>query len=281
MKFSVAFLTAALATSAVAAPWTLADRIKARAEGRQLHHSNPSKAFGASEERTFSAQSDETNNTVYGPHYSPTWGGAVLRTPSRSTFKTATGRFTVPVPRHVPGAGKESAAAWVGIDGDTCEGAILQTGVDFTIDENGNVNYESWYQFFPADSGDYINFKIRAGDVMQVDVNVLSSTTGTVKLSNLSTGQSMGKTLTAARGSELCQQNAEWIVEDFTYDGVQVPMSDFGMVVFTNAAATHSDGSKEGLERATVFNLRKDGDYYTEATIDSASQATVNFTYRY
>ncbi|EAT91974.2 hypothetical protein SNOG_00479 [Parastagonospora nodorum SN15] len=275
MKFSVAFLTAALATSAVAAPWTLADRIKARAEGRQLHHSNPSKAFGASEERTFSAQSDETNNTVYGPHYSPTWGGAVLRTPSRSTFKTATGRFTVPVPRHVPGAGKESAAAWVGIDGDTCEGAILQTGVDFTIDENGNVNYESWYQFFPADSGDYINFKIRAGDVMQVDVNARSNSR------TLSTGQSMGKTLTAARGSELCQQNAEWIVEDFTYDGVQVPMSDFGMVVFTNAAATHSDGSKEGLERATVFNLRKDGDYYTEATIDSASQATVNFTYRY
>jgi hypothetical protein len=92
---------------------------------------------------------------------------------------------------------------------------------------------------------------------MQVDVNVLSSTTGTVKLSNLSTGQSMGKTLTTARGSKLCQQNAEWIVQDFTYDVEQVPMSDFGTVVFTNAAPTHSDGSKERLERATVFNVRK------------------------
>jgi len=126
MKLSVAFLTAVLATSVLARPWTLADRVKARAEGRGHNRSNPSKAFGANEAHKFDVESDEANNTVHVPHYSPTWGGAVLRTPSRSTFKTATGRFTVPVPKHVPGAGKESAAAWVGINGDTtCEGAIL------------------------------------------------------------------------------------------------------------------------------------------------------------
>ena len=34
---------------------------------------------------------------------------------------------------HCPHPGA-SATAWVGIDGDTCTGAILQTGVDFTVE---------------------------------------------------------------------------------------------------------------------------------------------------
>ena len=53
-----------------------------------------------------------------------------------------TGTFTVPTPREPSGAsGTHSASAWVGIDGDTCGNAILQTGVDFNV--NGNsVSYD-------------------------------------------------------------------------------------------------------------------------------------------
>ena len=35
-----------------------------------------------------------------------------------------------------------AASAWVGIDGDTCANAILQTGIDFTVTEDGSVRYD-------------------------------------------------------------------------------------------------------------------------------------------
>ena len=36
--------------------------------------------------------------------------------------------------------GKHAASAWVGIDGDSCQNAILQTGADFYV--NGG---KMWY----------------------------------------------------------------------------------------------------------------------------------------
>lgn len=34
-----------------------------------------------------------------------------------------------------------AASAWVGIDGDTCDTAILQTGLDFTINTDKTISY--------------------------------------------------------------------------------------------------------------------------------------------
>ena len=52
-----------------------------------------------------------------------------------------TGTFVLP-PTLNPPAGESwgASTAWVGIDGDTCENAILQTGVDFMIDD-GVITY--------------------------------------------------------------------------------------------------------------------------------------------
>ena len=48
----------------------------------------------------------------------------------------------MPTPKEPSGSsGAHYASAWVGIDGDTCGTAILQTGVDFNV--NGNsVSYD-------------------------------------------------------------------------------------------------------------------------------------------
>ena len=54
----------------------------------------------------------------------------------QGTWKSVTGTFTVPTP-----SGSGSASAWVGIDGDTCGTAILQTGIDFTV-SGGSVSYD-------------------------------------------------------------------------------------------------------------------------------------------
>lgn len=50
------------------------------------------------------------------------------------------------------GARTYSASAWVGIDGSTCQSAILQTGVDFSA-RGGAVTYEGWYEWYP----DYVS----------------------------------------------------------------------------------------------------------------------------
>ena len=60
-----------------------------------------------------------------------------------------TGTFTVPTPREPSdGSGAHAASAWVGIDGDTCGNAILQTGVDFNVN-GGSVSYDGASCLFP------------------------------------------------------------------------------------------------------------------------------------
>lgn len=60
------------------------------------------------------------------------------------TYTSVTGTFTVPSPSAPDGGddGQYSAAAWVGIDGNTCTSAILQTGVDFTTSDDGQTTYD-------------------------------------------------------------------------------------------------------------------------------------------
>lgn len=54
----------------------------------------------------------------------------------QGTFKSITGTLAVPTP-HAPNG---SASVWVGIDGNTCAGAILQTGIDVHY-VNGEIFY--------------------------------------------------------------------------------------------------------------------------------------------
>jgi hypothetical protein len=56
----------------------------------------------------------------------------------QGTFTSVTGTFTVPTPSGSTGS---AAAAWVGIDGDSCTSAILQTGISFTV-ESGQTRYD-------------------------------------------------------------------------------------------------------------------------------------------
>lgn len=69
--------------------------------------------------------------------YSTNWAGAVQ---IGTGYDDITGTIVVPTPE-VPSGGSSrktyAASAWVGIDGDTCSTAILQTGVDFYAGRSG------------------------------------------------------------------------------------------------------------------------------------------------
>lgn len=81
--------------------------------------------------------------------YSSNWAGAVIVS---TDVTSVTALVTVPSVSSGSTSSSSSyscASAWVGIDGDTCDTAILQTGIDFCI-EDGETFYEAWYEWYPG-----------------------------------------------------------------------------------------------------------------------------------
>lgn len=107
---------------------------------------------------------ESANNT--NEEFSSNWAGAVL---IGSGFKSVTGTFVVPTPKAPTGGSSSTAyaaSAWVGIDGDTAQNSILQTGVDFYV-QNGRVSYDAWYEWYPDYAYTFSGFAISAGDTIR------------------------------------------------------------------------------------------------------------------
>ncbi|KAF2971619.1 hypothetical protein GQX73_g1973 [Xylaria multiplex] len=213
--------------------------------------------------------------------YTSNWAGAVM---IGTGYTTVSGTIVVPKPA-MPAGGSStrtySASAWVGIDGSTCQTAILQTGVDFSARGN-TVTYEGWYEWYPdyvssqalrfqnvsmhisllqnnlpvltelQQSYSFPNFKISGGDTVKMTATVTGRNSGSVTLENKTTGKSVSHTFTSQAGN-LCQTNAEWIVEDFSQGNSLVPFADFGTVVFTDASV--NGGS--GLDKAVIYDIKQ------------------------
>lgn len=223
---------------------------------------------------------------------SENWTGAVLESPpSGEYFSSAVGTFTIPTP-----SGSGSGAAWVGIDGDTCQSAIIQAGVDWTI-SNGKSSYQAWYEWYPAYSYDF-SLEVTAGDVITVTIDATSDTAGKViveskyipqpqlsstnfSLLDVSTGKSATESFTNAdsTGGDLCRTNAEWIVEDYTSGSSLVELADWGTVTFTDSSAGTTSGTSVGLTGATVIDLESSsGKVISSVDIESASEVKITYT---
>ncbi|KAH9836726.1 peptidase A4 family-domain-containing protein [Rhodofomes roseus] len=254
--YAIALLTSVLlASTAVAAPSRLAQRVAARRSG--THLTRPLQVVDSS----------FTSNSSH-PQYSSNWAGAVYDSYPSGSFTAVTGTFTVPTPSAGSGSNDSySASAWVGIDGDTCSTAILQTGVDFTT-SGGSVSYDAWYEWYPDYAYDFSGISFSAGDVVTVTVTAASTTSGTAVIENTTTGQRVSQDITSS--SALCEENAEWIVEDYEENGGLVPFANFGTVTFSGAAATTSSGSV-GPGNATIIDIQQSGTTYTDVSVDSSS----------
>ncbi|PPQ69984.1 hypothetical protein CVT26_013271 [Gymnopilus dilepis] len=259
MVYAIAILSnLLLASAALAAPSRLEQRLARRRAGRQ---SQPIRLLDSGLESLAS-------NTSH-VEYSSNWAGAVWDTYPSGTFTSVTGTFTVPTPSGSSGA----ASAWVGIDGDTCGNAILQTGVDFTI-SNGRVSYDAWYEWYPDYAYDFSGITIKAGDQIKLTVTASSTKAGTAVIQNLSTGKTVTKSLTSS--AALCEENAEWIVEDFEEGSSLVPFANFGTVTFTNAVATTKSGSTVGPSGATTIDIKQNNQVLTSVST-SSSGVTIKY----
>ncbi|KAH0831133.1 peptidase A4 family-domain-containing protein [Lanmaoa asiatica] len=252
MIFNVALFSSLLLVPVVlAVPSGLDTRVARRREGRQSQVSG----------RLEKAASDVSNTA-----YTTNWAGAVWGE-GDGTFTSVIGTFVVPTPS---GASGDSASAWVGIDGDTCNTAILQTGVDFSVSSNGGHTYTAWYEWFPDYAYDFSDISISAGDTIKLNVTAFSTTSGIAIVENVSKGQTVSKTLTST--VPLCGQNAEWIVEDYTVGSSLVPFANFGTVTFTNAMATGTGTYTPS--GATIFDIDQNNQVLTSVST-SGSSATI------
>ncbi|KAI4150419.1 MAG: hypothetical protein LQ340_004088 [Diploschistes diacapsis] len=275
MKYSI--ITASLlAATAFARPHgsAVSERAARRAvQGRKTHPLIP--ATG-----TTDAPANAANTTSY----STNWSGAVLTAPpAGTTFDSVSAQFTVPSvapPSSASGAGSWSAAAWVGIDGDTYGKAILQAGIDFTATRasGGGVSqsYHAWYEWYPAVSHDFSGITMKAGDTISVSCTSSSPSQGVCKIENTSNGQTVSKTMSAPSATAtLGGKNAEWIVEDFEQGSSLVPLAHFGDVTFSNAQAS-AGGQTVGLNGAQMIDIRQSGKVETSVQILSGSSLKVS-----
>lgn len=132
----------------------------------------------------------------------------------------------------------------------------------------------AWYEWYPDYSYYFSEISISAGDVIRVNITALSTTSGRVTIENLSNGQSGGKRLGSVY--PICQENAEWIVEDYSdYKGNLLPFANFTTVTFDNAMAI-GNGSTYTPDGAAIFDIQQNGQTLTSVSTHGSS---VTITY--
>ncbi|TVY47043.1 Aspergillopepsin [Lachnellula occidentalis] len=203
---------------------------------------------------------------------SSNWAGAAI---TGSGITEVSGTFTVPKPT-VPSGGSSSSeycgAAWVGIDGYS-NSDLIQTGVLWCI-EDGEYEYEAWYEYLPASLVEYSGISVSAGSVVTVTATKTGTNSGVTTLK--SGGSTVSHTFTG-ESSPIPGESAEWIVEDFLSGGSEVPFADFGTVTFTGASAiVNGDTVTPGSDSAVNIYLEEDGSVLTSTTI---SGGTVTVAY--
>ena len=136
--------------------------------------------------------------------------------------------------------------------------------------------HSAWSEWFPTVAVNFHDFSISAGDSITVTVIASSRTEGTAILTNNSKGKTVTKLVSSPQPlAPLCEQNAEWIVEDFGSDGELVSFVDFGEVIFTGASARTASGFVSP-SNATIIDIKQNNKTLTSA---STSDSSVTVTY--
>jgi hypothetical protein len=174
MKFSTTLIASLLSASEVlGAPGTGRRRANFEKRSKGMHVSRPFQPANIT-------ANAESIDAIDATEYSTNWAGAAL---VGSGYTGVTGTFTVPSVKAPSGGSSRtaySASAWVGLDGYTCGNSILQTGVDFTV-QNGATTYDAWYEWYPDYAYDFSGISFSAGDSVKLTIKATSKTGGTGK----------------------------------------------------------------------------------------------------
>jgi Peptidase A4 family len=176
------------------------------------------------------------------------WSGYVASSTGGKHFTSVSGAWTQPTANCTSGSGY--AAFWVGLGGSRSSSssgsdqnqALEQAGTEADC-SSGQAKYFAWYELVPA-APVKLGLTINPGDRITTRVGV-SGNTVTIYLLDVTSGQSVSKTLTMNNPDT---SSAEWIAEAPSSCGQDatscspLPLTNFGTVKFSGATATASDG---------------------------------------
>lgn len=97
-------------------------------------------------------------------------------------------------------------------------------------------------------------------------VTATSTKAGSAVIKNVTKNKTVTKSLTSS--SALCEENFEWIVEDYEEGDSLVPLANWGTVTFTNISPSASG--------ADVIELEQNGKVLSSVS-SSSSQVTVSY----
>jgi hypothetical protein len=182
---------------------------------------------------------------------------------SSLTFSDVTGSWTQPKARCVKGR-SDAAAFWVGIGGFNEDSSTLQQlGTTAQCSSRGVATYFVWWEIVPA-AEVRVPMKVLAGDRVTAAVLVTGSKV-TMSIKNATRRTRFSTTVTVSQPLDVT--SAEWIAEAptaCTPSGVceVVPLTNFGSVAFSKAAATANQVSgaiTDPAWLATPLQLIPDG----------------------
>ena len=133
----------------------------------------------------------------------------------------------------------------------------------------------AWYEWYPDYAYDFSGISFSAGDSVTLTVTATSTTSGTASITNWSTGLEVIAELEYPYA--LCEENAEWIVEDYEEGSSLVPFANFGTVTFSGAKATLVAGGTTGPSGATLIDIEQNNKVLTSVST-SGSSVTVSYT---
>ena len=131
----------------------------------------------------------------------------------------------------------------------------------------------AWYEWYPDYAYDFSGISFSPGDSVTLTVTATSTKAGTAVITNNTKGKTVTKSITSS--AALCEQDAEWIVEDFEEGSSLVPFANFGTVTFTGASAKTASSSV-GPSGAVLIDIEQSGKVLTSVSTTSSS-VTVSY----
>lgn len=149
-----------------------------------------------------------------------------------------------------------SAYAWIGIDGWGGLDNLFQAGLDVRGVQANDGSYEpqfrGYFEWYPEEAMFFEpgQLPLSSGDVLYVNINASSTTSGTVYLENERTGQYMTHTFNEPQ-YPLQGTYAEWIVEEFKNN----PVPSDSLFKFQSTAAYTANGNQIAASSASLVQV--------------------------
>ena len=240
----------------------------------KLNHIEPT--FRVNKDRSHGPRKRAANA---GTETSTNWSGGVVYAPAGQAFKWVQGDWVIP-DVDAPTVGQwYYAASWIGLDGDG-SGDVFQAGIECDCFRSGTTitrNIYPWWEWCcPTPEVQITNLAVSPGDMVTVlicSTQGPGSTTGTVYITNRTTGLSTTVAMTAQGSIKLVGNCAEWIVEAPTVGGAQSALADYGAVYFNVCEAyltnntTVNGGTGNNINMTAGGTVVSDGNLTTPTII--------------